>query len=148
MTTGIHTPRQIAAIRLPLACLALLTLLLANAGCTTIPEPTPPPAPPGAQELQQGVTTQAVWYGMTYHGRATASGEFFDLRQLTASHPSLPLGARLEVMNPANGKMVTVVVNDRSNLEMGDGIALSEAAAKAIGIDGQRRSSVVYRLAK
>ena len=60
----------------------------------------------------------------------------------------MPFGTRLEVLNPANGKTVTVVVNDRSHLEMGDGLGLSESAAKALGIDDRRRSSVVYRLAK
>jgi rare lipoprotein A len=150
MTTGIHHAGRSSASRAVLAGLAGLALLtwLFAAGCTTIPEPTPPPTPPGAAELEQGITTQAVWYGMTYQGRATTSGEIFDLRRLTASHPTLPFGTRLEVLNPANGNTATVVVNDRSNLEMGDGLALSEAAAKALGIDDRRRSTVVYRLAR
>lgn len=139
--------RTVTTRRLCLA-LTLAAALSATVGCATYPEPTPPPPPPSAQELEQGVSTQAVWYGQTYQGRATASGAPFDMRQLSASHASLPLGTRLQVQNPANGRTVTVVVNDRSHLEMGDGLALSEAAAKELGIDGQRRSPVLYRLAR
>lgn len=139
---------NIAISRRLCLALALCFALAAAVGCVTYPEPTPPPPPPSAQQLQQGIATQAVWYGQSYQGRATASGAPFDMRQLTASHASLPLGTRLQVQNPANGKTVTVVVNDRSHLEMGDGLALSQAAAKALGIDDQRRSDVLYRLAR
>lgn len=139
---------KIANTRTLCLALALSAALSAAVGCATYPEPTPPPPPPSAQELMQGISTQAVWYGQTYQGRATASGAAFDMRQLTASHASLPLGTRLEVQNPANGRTVTVVVNDRSHLEMGDGLALSQTAAKALDIDGQRRSAVLYRLAR
>lgn len=131
-------------LSLTLAC----ALILMVGGCVTPPEPAPVPPPPTAQQLDQGVATQAVWYGMMYQGRTTASGEQFDLRRLTASHASLPFGTRLEVFCPATARKVVVTVNDRSHLEAGDGLALSEAAAKALDFADRRRASVVYRLAK
>ncbi|MFH1057834.1 MAG: septal ring lytic transglycosylase RlpA family protein [Pseudomonadota bacterium] len=129
---------------LTLACAVILMV----GGCVTPPEPAPAPPPPTTQQLDQGVATQAVWYGMMHQGRTTASGEQFDMRRLTASHASLPFGTRLEVFCPATARQVVVTVNDRSHLEADDGLALSAAAAQALGIADRRRSAVVYRLAK
>src|SRR5262245_35997573 len=36
--------------------------------------------------------TQASWYGAGFHGLPTASGEPFDMNNLTAAHRTLPLG--------------------------------------------------------
>lgn len=36
----------------------------------------------------------ASWYGEPFHGLQTASGEVFDMNQLTAAHRELPFGAR------------------------------------------------------
>ena len=55
----------------------------------------------------------ACWYGPEFHGRKTASGSVFDQHELTAAHPSLPLGTKAEVTNLENGKKITVTINDR-----------------------------------
>lgn len=55
----------------------------------------------------------ASWYGKAFHGRTTASGEPYDMFQLTAAHKTLPLGTYLKVTNLKNGKWVVVRVNDR-----------------------------------
>jgi rare lipoprotein A len=55
----------------------------------------------------------ACWYGPEFHGRKTASGAVFDQHELTAAHPSLPLGTKAEVTNIENGRRVTVTINDR-----------------------------------
>lgn len=128
--------------------LALTAALLLAVGCVPPPEPVPLPPPPTAQELEQGVVTQALWFGQMHQGRATTSGEDFDMRKLTASHATLALGTRLEVRNPANGRSALVTVNDRGFLEPGDELGLSAAAAQALGIQDRRRSTVVYRLAR
>src|SRR5262245_35107681 len=52
--------------------------------------------PPSSAPTQVGV---ASWYGPGLHGGSTASGERFDSRELTAAHPSLPLGTRARVTN-------------------------------------------------
>jgi rare lipoprotein A len=55
----------------------------------------------------------ASWYGRNLHGRRTASGEVFDLYDLTAAHPSLPLGTYVKVTNLNNGRSIVVKINDR-----------------------------------
>ncbi len=47
------------------------------------------------------------------HGDRTANGELFNMHALTAAHPSIALNSLVEVKNLANGKTVTVRVNDR-----------------------------------
>jgi rare lipoprotein A len=77
--------------------------------------------------------TYASWYGDEWQGRPTASGEPFDMHDLTAAHPTLPFGTRLHVTNLRNGRSVTVRVNDRGPAVQGRGIDLSYAAARALG---------------
>jgi len=55
----------------------------------------------------------ASWYGKQFHGRTTASGEDFDMFELTAASKTLPLGSYVKVTNLRNGKWVIVRVNDR-----------------------------------
>ena len=74
----------------------------------------------------------ASWYGKRHQGRRTASGETFDLNKLTAAHPRLPLGTRLEVTNRRNGRSVEVRVNDRGPHVPGRSLDLSRAAAAAL----------------
>jgi rare lipoprotein A len=83
------------------------------------------------QEIARGL---ASWYGKKFHGRRTASGERFDMNDLTAAHPSLPFGTRLRVRNPANGREVAVRVNDRGPHTGRRIIDLSRSAAHAIGL--------------
>ncbi|UCH77466.1 MAG: septal ring lytic transglycosylase RlpA family protein [Candidatus Coatesbacteria bacterium] len=76
----------------------------------------------------------ASYYGREFHGRATASGEKFDMNALTAAHKTLPFGTRVRVTNLANDKSVVVRVNDRGPFVEGRIIDLSYAAAKKIGM--------------
>src|SRR5512146_1238088 len=39
----------------------------------------------------------ASWYGQYFDGKPTASGEPYDMHDLTAAHPSLPLGSFVKV---------------------------------------------------
>jgi rare lipoprotein A len=55
----------------------------------------------------------ASWYGDDFHGRLTANGEVFDMKSLTAAHPTLPIPSYARVTNLKNGKSVIVRVNDR-----------------------------------
>ena len=57
----------------------------------------------------------ASWYGQQYDGKTTASGEPFDMYDLTAAHATLPLGTIVRVTNLSNGKTVIVRVNDRGS---------------------------------
>ncbi|HTE89980.1 MAG TPA: septal ring lytic transglycosylase RlpA family protein [Terriglobales bacterium] len=55
----------------------------------------------------------ASWYGSYFHGRATASGEPYNMYDLTAAHRKLPLGTWVRVTNLGNGRAVIVRINDR-----------------------------------
>ncbi len=87
----------------------------------------------------------ASWYGARFHGKPTASGENFDRFALTAAHKTLPFNSVVAVTNLKNGQSVMVRINDRGPFIGEHEIDLSEAAAKAIGMDhiGAVRVSVV-----
>jgi rare lipoprotein A (peptidoglycan hydrolase) len=76
----------------------------------------------------------ASWYGPGFQGRRTASGERFNTNDLTAAHPTLPLGTQVVVTNLETGKSVRVRVNDRGPYVRGRKIDLSRAAARKIGM--------------
>jgi len=105
-----------------------LLFLTACARTVTITPPSPPIA--GAEEIGA-----ASWYGHPYHGRRTASGEVYDMNDLTAAHRSLPIGTRLMVTNLDTGQSVEVRVNDRGPLVEERILDLSYAAARVIGAD-------------
>jgi peptidoglycan lytic transglycosylase len=67
-------------------------------------------------------------------GRRTASGQTFDASGFTAAHRTLPFGSRVTVINPENGKSVTVVINDRGPFTRGITLDLARGAAHAIGV--------------
>lgn len=105
-------------------------VVLCAAACSTKRASVPAPVVGGTQE---GV---ASWYGPGFHGNRTANGEIYDQYELTAAHPSLPLGTRVMVTNLANGRAVEVRVNDRGPFVGGRVIDLSYAAAHAVGMVG------------
>lgn len=74
----------------------------------------------------------ASYYGTKYHGRPTASGEVFNMHELTAAHPRLSFGTRVKVTHLANHKSVTVRINDRGPFVKGRVIDLSQAAANEL----------------
>ncbi len=80
------------------------------------------------------VVGQASWYGAKFQGKLTASGEPFDMTELTAAHPTLPFGTHVRVINPGNGRSVVVRINDRGPYAGQRIIDLSRKAAELIGI--------------
>ena len=77
---------------------------------------------------------EASFYGPGFHGKKTASGEKFDQNDLTAAHPTLPLGTNATVTNLDTGDSVEVKINDRGPYVKGRDIDLSEGAAKELGM--------------
>lgn len=69
-----------------------------------------------------------TYYHNWYHGRQTASGEWFSQYRYTAAHPSLPYGTWLEVS--WRGRSVIVKVNDTCNCELD----LTRQAAADLGM--------------
>jgi rare lipoprotein A len=90
--------------------------------------------PPQVKKVEVG---WASWYGKDFHGRKTASGEVYDMYQLTAAHKTLPLGTRVMVTHLGNGRSVMVTVNDRGPFVKGRIIDLSYAAAQALEMAGE-----------
>jgi peptidoglycan lytic transglycosylase len=77
----------------------------------------------------------ASWYGGSFHGRKTASGERFDaFGSRTAAHKLLPFQVCAKVRNLHNGRSVLVRINDRGPFGKGRVIDLSKAAAEEIGL--------------
>jgi rare lipoprotein A len=81
-----------------------------------------------------GQVGYASWYGPGFHGRETASGERFSMKQLTAAHRHLPMGTKVLVTNLATDDLVEVKINDRGPMVKRRIIDLSRAAAEAIGL--------------
>ncbi len=79
---------------------------------------------------------KASWYGKSFHGKTTASGEPYDMFQFTAAHRQLPLGTLVKVTNLDNGRSVVVRVNDRGPVPRSRIIDLSYGAARMLGIPG------------
>jgi len=90
------------------------------------------------------VTGVASWYGDKFHGKPTATGETYDMHDLTAAHKTLPLNSMLFVTNIENGKTLMVRLNDRGPF-VGDRIIdLSKASADVLGITGLGQVRVQY----
>jgi rare lipoprotein A len=107
-------------------------------GCSSVgkpPAPVPRPtvvSPLGTPEVVQ--TGVASWYGPGFHGRRTSNGEVYNQYELTAAHPTLPLGSRVMVTNLNTHQSIEVRVNDRGPFVGGRAIDLSYAAARSIGV--------------
>jgi rare lipoprotein A len=74
----------------------------------------------------------ASWYGEYFDGKPTASGEPYDMYDMTAASLTIPLGTYVRVTNLRNGKSVVVRVNDRGPVVEGRIIDLSYGAAEAL----------------
>jgi len=90
-----------------------------------------PPKPARIGATEKG---EASWYGEPYNGRRAASGEIFDMEQLTAAHRTLPFQTWVEVTNLDNGKQVEVRITDRGPFVDGRIIDLSRGAAREIDL--------------
>ena len=76
--------------------------------------------------IERGV---ASWYGPTFHGGNTSSGEAYDMYGMTAAHKTLPLPTYARVTNLRNGRSVVVRINDRGPFVANRLIDLSYTAA-------------------
>jgi len=92
--------------------------------------------------VERGV---ASWYGTKFNGRATSSGEKYDICAFSAAHRTLPLPSIVRVTNLDNGRSVLVRVNDRGPFHSGRLIDLSYAAAVRLGVDRTGTARVEVR---
>ena len=103
-------------------------LLLFTVGCAST-RTVQSRVPSTSIQAEQGV---ASFYAEKYHGRKTASGERYNMHELTAAHRRLPFGAKVRVTNLNNNQSVIVRINDRGPFVRGRVIDLSLAAARKL----------------
>lgn len=82
-------------------------------------------------EIEEGV---ASWYGPSFDGQRSASGEIFDSEQLTAAHRTLPFGTKVRVWRLDSEQSIVVRINDRGPYVDLRIIDLSYAAAQRLGM--------------
>jgi len=82
---------------------------------------------------------KASWYGRIFQHKKTASGEPFDMFDLTAAHRTLPLGSWVKVTDLKTDRSVVVRINDRGPVLPNRIIDLSYEAAKMLGMHGVDR---------
>jgi len=129
-----------------------------QASNTTTPQATPaipaqntnksaakPAAPAKKHWYQIG---RASWYGEDFQGQQTASGENYDMNDMTCAHRSLPLGSLIRVTNLRNHKTIVVRVNDRGPMPESRVVDLSYAAARFLGFSGRGTAPVRLDLVK
>jgi rare lipoprotein A len=111
-----------------------------------ITAPRAPETPPQNYEvIGQG---EASYYGAELAGNRTASGERFNPAALTCAHRSLPLGTMVRVTNLANGRSVTVRVNDRGPFARSRILDMSLAAARDIDMVRAGKAQVRVEVAR
>lgn len=97
--------------------------------------------------IQEDIT-KASYYGKEHNGLKTASGEIFDMTQLTAAHKKLPFGTMVEITNVNNNKSIIVKINDRGPYIKGRTFDLSRAAFDSIANLKQGVIRVKYKIIK
>ena len=73
-----------------------------------------------------------------------ANGRPMDPNAMTSAHPSLPMGTKIRVVNPANGKSVNLVISDRGPYHGGRILDLSSGAFSRIASLGQGIAKVCF----
>lgn len=120
----------------------LLATALALTHCAT---PLPQPIDPKIGYTEEGI---ASWYGPGFHGKLTASGDRYDMYQMTAAHKRLPLGTTVRVRSLETGRSVIVKINDRGPFIRGRIIDLSYAAARSLRMIGKGTDRVRLKVLK
>ncbi|GGF39410.1 hypothetical protein GCM10011611_52270 [Aliidongia dinghuensis] len=115
--------------------LPLLSALAFLSACSTF-------GPVGGEKPVFSQVGLASWYGRHHQGHRTASGERFDMRELTAAHRTLAFDTVVRVTRLDTGRTVTVRINDRGPFERGRVIDLSAAAARTLGIAEEGEAEV------
>jgi rare lipoprotein A len=110
-----------------------------NSSAASNPKLGPNQAPKAlsAQHNQPYQVGTASWYGDYFEGRPTASGEPFNMYDMTAAHLTLPLGTLVRVTNLRNHRSVIVRINDRGPYVDGRIVDLSFNAARVLHFDQQ-----------
>lgn len=85
-------------------------------------------------------------YDVKFKGKYTDSFEKYKKGELTASHASYPFGTMLKLTNPANGRSITVRVNDGNTGRNDIGLDLSKKAARKLRIKKGATAEVKFEV--
>ena len=104
--------------------------------------------------------SRVSWYGGNFHGRRAASGQLYNMLDLTAAHCARPLGGWLRITNLDNNSSVIVRITDRGPYQVDrDGrvvrplqphprreVDLSYSAARKLGLlrSGVAKARIEY----
>jgi rare lipoprotein A len=120
-------------------CVLLLLPVVLHAACSVSPrfrsvptehsQTTSSTSSDGMARVQEGI---ASYYADKYHGRATASGEIFDMHKVSAAHQHLPLGTLVRVTNLRNQRTLEMTINDRGPFIKGRILDVSYKAAQEL----------------
>ena len=88
----------------------------------------------------------ASYYSPEYDGAETAYGIVYDRNQLVAAHKTYPLNSTVRVTNESNGQSVIVRIIDKGPFIRGRVIEVSERAAEALDMLGERTVPVRLEL--
>lgn len=88
----------------------------------------------------------ASWYGPKFHGKLTANGEIYNMHDLTAAHPTLPLPSIVRVTNLNNNLSAVIRVNDRGPFAKDRIIDLSKKSAEVLEFINQGTAKVKVEL--
>lgn len=102
----------------------------------------------GRAALSPYLSGVASWYGPGFQGRLTANGEVYNQYGLTAAHPVLPMGTKIEVENLENGRKVWLRVNDRGPYMKARILDLTRIGAEHLGIVDRGTAPVRIRVLK
>jgi rare lipoprotein A len=162
MPQPVQTPESISKVHRvvkivldTIAIAALVTVSMA-ASAPTHSDQQPTTAKSAARHTEKVATKtvkpfavgQASWYGKYFDGKPTASGEPYDMYELTAAHRTLPLGSWVRVTNLKNRRWVLVRINDRGPVPIDRIIDLSYSAARMLNMSGAGLAKVRLDLAK
>src|SRR5208337_2467250 len=137
----------------------MIGLMIVGLGATQVPNNSEASSAPSRAQIKPEVPKQiaknkpyqvgtASWYGEDFEGKPTASGEDYEMYDMTAAHPTLPLGTYVRVTNLYNGRAVVVKVNDRGPIVEGRIIDLSYGAAQALQFEHRGLQKVRLDLVK
>ncbi len=87
-------------------------------------------------------TGRASWYGSAFHGRRTSNGEIYDMRSISAAHPTWPLPSYVRVTNLENGRSMIVRLNDRGPFHANRVMDVSSRVAESLDFKRMGTASV------
>jgi rare lipoprotein A len=100
---------------------------------------------PAAVEAKSSCGTASFYgHGDGFAWRTMANGLPMNPNALITAHPSLPLGSKILVRNPANGKSVVLTVSDRGPYHGGRILDLSAGAFRRVASLSQGLAQLCY----